>query len=40
MDHTKEFYDFYKSKMIYTDAKPNDAHLALAELEKMGKLRL
>lgn len=39
MDHTKEFYDFYKSKMIYTDAKPNDAHLALAELEKMGKLK-
>lgn len=39
MDYTKEFYDFYKSKMIYTDAKPNDAHLVLADLEKMGKLK-
>ncbi|NLZ48025.1 MAG: NAD-dependent protein deacylase [Clostridiales bacterium] len=39
MEHTEEFYDFYKSKMIYVDAKPNDAHLVLAELEKMGKLK-
>lgn len=39
MEHTKEFYDFYKRKMIYADAKPNDAHLVLAELEKMGKLK-
>ncbi|MDD3171943.1 MAG: NAD-dependent protein deacylase [Bacilli bacterium] len=33
------FYDFYKTKMIYLDAKPNDAHLALTKLEKMGKLK-
>ena len=39
VSHTKEFYDFYKSKMIYADAKPNDAHLVLAELEKIGKLK-
>jgi NAD-dependent deacetylase len=39
MEHTKEFYQFYKSKMIYQDAKPNLAHLALAELEKKGKLK-
>ena len=25
--------------MIYADAKPNDAHLVLAELEKIGKLK-
>lgn len=33
------FFEFYKDKMIYEDAKPNKAHIALAELEKMGKLR-
>lgn len=37
--HTREFFDFYKSKMIYKDAKPNLAHIALAELEKLGKLK-
>ena len=35
--HTDEFYEFYKSKMINLDAKPNAAHLKLAELEKAGK---
>ena len=25
--------------MIYKDAKPNKAHLALAQLEKQGKLK-
>lgn len=39
MNYTDEFYDFYKSKMIYRDAKPNHAHLALARLEQAGKLR-
>jgi NAD-dependent deacetylase len=39
MEHTEEFYKFYKSKMIYKDAKPNDAHKALAKLEKEGKLK-
>ncbi|MPN23214.1 NAD-dependent protein deacetylase [bioreactor metagenome] len=39
VNHTKEFYEFYKEKMIYRDAKPNDAHLALAELERRGKLK-
>ena len=37
--HPEEFYDFYKKKMIYKDAKPNDAHIALAELERRGKLK-
>ncbi|MDO4460507.1 MAG: NAD-dependent protein deacylase [Clostridia bacterium] len=31
------FYDFYKNKMLFTDAKPNEAHLYFAELEKQGK---
>ena len=35
----EEFFRFYKNKMIITDAKPNEAHLALARLEQQGKLR-
>ena len=35
----KEFYRFYKNKMIYVDAKPNEAHLALAKLEQNGNLK-
>ena len=35
---TELFYDFYKNKMMFLDAKPNAAHLKLAELEKAGKL--
>ena len=38
MQHTEEFYDFYKEKMMFLDAKPNKAHLKLAELEADGKL--
>ena len=37
--HTEEFYDFYRSSMIYRSAKPNKAHMALAELEKRGSLK-
>jgi len=36
--NTAEFYRFYRAKMIAPDAKPNAAHLKLAELEKAGKL--
>lgn len=37
--HNREaFYEFYKEKMMFLDAKPNAAHLKLAELEKAGKL--
>lgn len=39
MKHTKEFYDFYKNKMIYKEAEPNNAHIALAKLEEMGKVK-
>lgn len=34
----KEFYRFYKNKMLFPDAKPNAAHKALALLEEKGKL--
>ncbi|HOQ38600.1 MAG TPA: NAD-dependent protein deacylase [Acetivibrio sp.] len=39
MEHTEEFFKFYKSKMIYKDAKPNNAHKALAKLEEEGKIK-
>ncbi len=35
----EEFYRFYKNKMLFPEAKPNAAHLALAKLEAQGKLR-
>lgn len=37
--YPEEFYRFYKDKMLVLDAKPNAAHLKLAELEKAGKLK-
>ena len=37
--YPEEFYDFYKKNLIYPEAKPNDCHIALAKLEKMGKLK-
>ena len=39
VDHPEEFYDFYKKKLCYPDAKPNKAHKALARLERQGKLK-
>ncbi len=39
MEHPADFYDFYKSKMMYLDAEPNPAHRKLAELEQEGKLK-
>ena len=39
MEKTEEFYKFYRDKMLALDAKPNAAHLKLAELEAKGKLK-
>ncbi len=39
VNHTETFFDYYKNNLIYTDAKPNKAHRALAKLEAMGKLK-
>lgn len=36
--NTPEFYRFYRDKLVAPDAKPNIAHIRLAELEKAGKL--
>jgi len=38
MNHTGQFYDFYRNVMLYPDAQPNRAHTALASLEQAGKL--
>lgn len=37
--NTEEFYRFYRNKMLCLDAKPNAAHLKLAQWEKEGKLK-
>lgn len=39
MKYPEDFFEFYRSKLIYPDAVPNESHKALAELEKMGKLK-
>lgn len=37
MNNPELFYDFYKEKMCYPNAKPNAAHKYFADLEKKGK---
>ncbi len=37
LDNTDYFFDFYKEKMCYPNAKPNIAHKYFADLEKQGK---
>ena len=39
VQHTAEFYEFYRKYLCFPDAKPNMAHFKLAELEKSGKLK-
>lgn len=39
MRNTKEFYRFYRDKMLVLDVEPNTAHRKLAKLEACGKLR-
>ncbi|MBQ2985012.1 MAG: NAD-dependent protein deacylase [Clostridia bacterium] len=38
MANTGRFYEYYRSALLVTDVVPNDAHVALAELERQGKL--
>lgn len=38
-NNTEEFYRFYRNKMLCLDAKPNAAHLKLAQWEQEGKLK-
>lgn len=39
MNRPDEFYRFYQDKMLCDTAKPNAAHLKLAQLEEAGKLK-
>lgn len=39
VNHPEEFFEFYKNKMIALEAKPNAAHVKLAELEQQGKVK-
>ena len=39
MHRPEEFFKFYRDKMLCDTAKPNAAHLKLAELEQAGKLK-
>ena len=38
MHNTEGFYRFYREKMLFPDAQPNEAHQKLAQLEAAGKL--
>ena len=38
VSHTAEFFDYYRSHLLYPHAQPNPAHRALARLEEAGKL--
>lgn len=39
MTKPEKFYAYYKSALLVTDAAPNRAHIALAALEKQGRLK-
>ena len=39
MRYPEEFYRFYKDRMLFAGAAPNEAHKALARLEDRGKLK-
>lgn len=39
MKYTEDFFDYYKTRLVHREAKPNNAHIALAALEQMGKLK-
>jgi NAD-dependent deacetylase len=33
-----DFFEFYRTRIVYLDAKPNAGHIALAKLERRGNL--
>lgn len=39
LSNTDTFFEYYKENLIYEEAEPNKAHLALAKLEREGKLK-
>ncbi|MDR1768407.1 MAG: NAD-dependent protein deacylase [Propionibacteriaceae bacterium] len=38
VEHPEDFFEFYKRHLVHPQARPNKAHLALAALERAGKL--
>ena len=38
MQHPEIFFAYYRASLLVTDALPNRAHAALAQLEQQGKL--
>lgn len=38
LEHPREFYQFFRDRLVYASAKPNAAHRKLAELEHKGKV--
>ena len=34
----EDFFEFYRTRIVYLDAKPNAGHIALAKLERRGNL--
>lgn len=38
LKESEKFFDFYKNHILHPEAKPNGAHIALAQLEKQGKI--
>lgn len=39
LDHTEEFFSYYKENLVFRDADPNPAHITLAKLEECKKLK-
>lgn len=39
ISHTDIFFEYLKKTLIYPEAKPNYAHIGLAKLEEIGKLK-
>ena len=39
LDHTEEFFNYYKENLVFRNANPNPAHITLAKLEECGKLK-
>ncbi|GCD13304.1 NAD-dependent protein deacylase [Clostridium tagluense] len=39
INNTEDFFQFYKSNMIFLNVIPNDAHITLAKLEEKNKLK-
>ena len=39
VNHPEEFFEFYRQRMMFMNARPNAGHKALAKLEEQGIIR-